>query len=215
MKSCTQHVKALVESVKNVLNILLDNSLSEEKRISLAESEYKKKHDLPFLEDEKAIISTRKAQYQGMITDSKLEQIKINSLLRQILQIQVRINSQRESITSDEIQSEIDLIKEFFEIDQIKGFGSIPSLRESLYSLERKRIDYKETGSGYLDNHPKMLENARQVQLVKKALNDEVKNAIEDLRNKHHQLVAQEKEFTVATTRSKRNLGNLVKLKKI
>ena len=188
-----------VENVKNVLHLLLENSLAEEKRIALEESNYKKKHDVPFLEDEKSITSTRKAQYQGQITSSKLEQIQINSLLRQILQIQVRINSQRELVTSDEIQSEIDLIKEFFEIDAIKGFGSIPSLRTSLYSLEVQRRDYIETGSGYMDRHPKMLENARQVQLVKASLNNEVKNAIEDLRNRHHQLVAQEKEFTVAT----------------
>ena len=46
-----------------------------------------------------------------------------------------------------------------------------------------------------LGKHPKMIENARSVQQVKNALKDEVTSAIEDLRDKHIQLSAQEKEF--------------------
>ena len=40
-----------------------------------------------------------------------------------------------------------------------------------------------------------MLENARSVQQVKSALRQAVTSAIEDLRDKHIQLSAQEKEF--------------------
>ena len=43
-----------------------------------------------------------------------------------------------------------------------------------------------------------MLENARQVSEIKTTLNLEVKSAIEDLRDKHIQLNAQEKEFATA-----------------
>tara|TARA_Y100000022_G_scaffold50314_2_gene42703 strand:- start:2480 stop:4774 length:2295 start_codon:yes stop_codon:yes gene_type:complete len=187
-----------VENVKNVLQLLLDKSLQEEERISQEQSSFKKKYDLPFLEDEKQDTSARKSQYQSEITSSKLEQIRINSLLRQILQIQVRIGSQSESTSSQDIDDDIAVIKEFFEIDAIESYGSIPSLRQNLYDLESKRRDYQETGSGYLERHPKMIENARQVQLVKQALNKEVKSAIEDLRDKHIQLTAQEKEFASA-----------------
>ena len=42
-----------VENVRNVLEVLLEKSLAEEKRISKEQSDYKKKHDLPFLDDEK------------------------------------------------------------------------------------------------------------------------------------------------------------------
>jgi succinoglycan biosynthesis transport protein ExoP len=187
-----------VENVKNVLQLLLDKSLQEEDRIATEQSNFKKQFDLPFLEDEKQDTSTRKSQYQSEITRSKLEQIRINSLLRQILQIQVRIGSQNESTSSDNIDDDIAVIKEFFEIDAIESFGSIPNLRQTLFDLERRRRDYQETGTGYLERHPKMIENARQVQLVKKALNKEVKSAIEDLRDKHIQLTAQEKEFAAA-----------------
>ena len=190
-----------VENVKNVLQLLLDKSLQEEERISEEQSQFKRKYDLPFLEDEKQDTAARKSQYSAEVTRSKLEQIRINSLLRQILQIQVRIGSQNESISSQDIDDDIAVIKEFFEIDAIESFGAIPSLRQTLYDLESQRRDYQETGSGYLERHPKMIENARQVQLVKQALNKEVKSAIEDLRDKHIQLSAQEKEFAQAMSK--------------
>jgi len=190
-----------VENVRNVLQLLLDKSLAEEERISQEQSEFKKKYDLPFLEDEKKDTAARKSQYSAEITKSQLEQIRINSLLRQILQIQVRIGSQTDSTSSEDIDGDIALIKQFFEIDAIESFGSIPSLRKTLYDLERTRKDYQETGSGYLERHPKMIANARQVQLVKEALKEEIKTAIEDLRDRHIQLGAQGQEFSSAMSK--------------
>jgi len=190
-----------VENVRSVLEVLLEKSLAEEERISNEQSRFKKKHDLPYLEDEKTNTSTRKSQYQGQITSAKLEQIKINSLLRQILQIQVRISAENQTTSSNSIADDIATIKEFFEIDAIENYGSVPSLRRKLNELELQRKDYEETGTGYLENHPKMKENARQVLKVKEALNLEVKSSIEDLRDKHLQLSAQEKEFMEAMSK--------------
>ena len=204
-----------VENVRNVLEVLLEKSLAEEKRISKEQSDYKKKHDLPFLDDEKKDTAARKSQYQSEVTRSKLEQIRINSLLRQILQIQVRIGSQTESTKSEDIKGDIAVIKEFFEIDAIESFGSIPELRSSLVRLEQQRQQYEETGSGYLERHPKMIENARQVQLVKQSLNKEVKSAIEDLRDKHIQLTAQEKEFASAMSKVQEQSRQLSEIEEI
>jgi capsular exopolysaccharide synthesis family protein len=50
----------------------------------------------------------------------------------------------------------------------------------------------------YLSNHPKMIENARQIQDVERILQLEVKASIEDLKDKYHQLEAQEQEFAAA-----------------
>lgn len=204
-----------VENVRNVLEVLLEKSLAEEKRISKEQSDYKKKHDLPFLDDEKKDTAARKSQYQTEVTRSKLEQIRINSLLRQILQIQVRIGSQSESTKSEDIKGDIAVIKEFFEIDAIESFGSIPELRSSLVKLEQQRQQYEETGSGYLERHPKMIENARQVQLVKQSLNKQVKSAIEDLRDKHIQLTAQEKEFASAMTKVQEQSRQLSEIEEV
>ena len=152
---------------------------------------------MPFLEDEKRDNSVRKSQYHAQVTEAKLEQIKINSLLKQILLIQSRIGPSSFSVKSADLEGNIAAIKEYFEIDAIESFGSIPNLRESLQNLERMRRQYQQSGSGYLENHPKMLENARQIQEVNSALNLEVKSAIEDLRDKHIQFSAQENAFTI------------------
>ena len=186
-----------VESVRNILVDLLEKSIETENELSKEMSNYKRTNNLPFLEDEKKDTADRKSQYQAEITSCKLEQIRINSLLRQILQIQLRIGN-KSSTRSKDVDDDIATIKEFFEIDAIESFGNIPSLRQRLYELETTRRDYEETGAGYLERHPKMLENTRQILEVKKALSLEVKNSIEDLRDKHNQLSAQESEFNTA-----------------
>ena len=92
-----------VESVRNVLELLLQKSIDEESRISGEMSGYKKNNQLPFLEDEKKDTADRKSRYQAEITKCKLEQIRINSLLRQILQIQMRIGNETSSLQSADV----------------------------------------------------------------------------------------------------------------
>jgi capsular exopolysaccharide synthesis family protein len=159
-------------------------------------SEFKKSKNVPYLEDEKRDIGARKGDFSSEVTKSRLEQIRITSLLRQILGIKTRIGSNSNSVSSKDINDDIALIKEFFEIDAIEEYGNIPALRQTLFNLERTRRDYEETGSRYLEKHPKMIENARSIQQVKTVLRDEVTSAIEDLKDKQGQLLAQENEFT-------------------
>ena len=143
-----------VESVRNILVDLLEKSIETENELSKEMSKLQRTNNLPFLEDEKKDTADRKSQYQAEITTCKLEQIRINSLLRQILQIQLRIGNQS-STRSKDVDDDIATIKEFFEIDAIESFGNIPSLRQRLYELESTRRDYEETGAGYLERIPK------------------------------------------------------------
>ena len=190
-----------VESVRNLLENLLEQSIQKESDLSNEMSSYKKKLGLPFIEDEKKDTAVRKSQYSSEVTSSKLAQIKIDSLLRQVLQIQARIGTRNNSSSSADIDNDIAVIKDFFEIDAIESFGSVPSLRKSLYDLERTRKRYEESSTGYLERHPKMMENARQVQEVKKSLILEVTSAIEDMKDKRIQLIAQEQEFQSAMSK--------------
>ena len=187
-----------VESVRNLLENLLSQSLEKESKIADEMSDYKKRFGLPFLEDAKKDSADRKSQYSSEVTSSKLQQIKIDSLLRQVLAIQARIGSRESSSRSKDIDDDISLIKDFFEIDAIESFGNIPNLRSTLYELERTRIRYTERSNAYLERHPKMLENARQVLDVKKSLISEVTKAIDDLKDKRMQYISQEREFQVA-----------------
>ncbi len=190
-----------VQTAKGILELLLDKSLMEEDRILKEISDIKESNDIPFIEDEKKVNSSKKSQFQQKITASKIDQIQINSILRQILDIRKRVSSDNELTTKNSTNSGVDVesniakVKQYFEIDVIEGFGSIPSLRQQLLDLELERKKFAETGTGYGPNHPKMIENARQVQEVQKLLGKEVTFAIEDLRDRHIQLDAQEREF--------------------
>ena len=187
-----------VESARNLLELLLENRQSEERRIAQEMSQFKKEKKIPYLEDAKSSIFARKSQYQSEITSSKLEQIKITTLLKQIINVRVNIGVQNESLKSQDIETDIAMIKEFFEIDAIESYGSVPALRKNLFDLEKTRRDYQELEPGYLERHPKMLSNAKQVKDVKKSLALEVKSAIDDSRDKLLELQHQEGEFTMA-----------------
>ena len=187
-----------VESARNLLELLLENRQGEEQRIASEMSRFKKDKNIPYLEDAKKSIFARKSQYQSEITKSKLEQIKITTLLKQILNVRVNIGVQNESLRSQDIETDIAIIKEFFEIDAIESYGNVPELRKSLYDLEKTRRDYQELDPGYLERHPKMEANAKQVKDVKKALALEVQSSIDDFRDKLVELQHQEGEFTKA-----------------
>ena len=184
-----------VENARDILNNLLASSQKQEAAVIEEMSYYKREKDLPFVEDAKVDNAARKASYHGEITNAKVEKLRINSLLRQILQIQGRINTNRNiknPNASENIHANIDAIKEYFEIDAIENFGSVPALHKQLFELEKTRTAYE---LKYLERHPKMLENARQILDVERMLQLEVKAAIEDLKDKYHQLEAQEQEF--------------------
>jgi succinoglycan biosynthesis transport protein ExoP len=184
-----------VEFVKQTLEDLREKSLTDERAIAGDMARFKNEKGMPYIEDEKRDNGDRKSQFANELTKSSLDQIRIKSLLNQIKSIKTRIGSSTESLNSKDVRDDIAAIKEFFEIDAIEMFGSIPAMRKSLYELERIRMDYEETGSGYLEKHPKMLDNARSVKQVKNALKTEVGAAIEDLTDKLKQLMLDEKEF--------------------
>ena len=186
---------------KQTLEDLLENSLNKERKIAEEMDQFKKRNALPYLQDEKTRIAYLKERLMKELADSRIEQIRINSLLRQILEINVRTISDRNATAPNNIEDEIARIKEYFEIDAIKQFENVPVLRQKLHELEKFRKNLKETGSGYLDKHPKMLENTKKLEQLKNGLELSVRRAIEDLKHKHQLHNAEDKEFEQAMTK--------------
>ena len=154
---------------------------------------YKREEELPFVEDSRLDNAARKSSYHGEITKAKVEKVRINSLLRQIIQIQASINSRAEKHRgAQDVNVNIDAIKDYFKIDAIKSFGNVPELQTRLLELEQTRRLYEQK---YLSNHPKMIESARQIEDVERILQLEVRASIEDLKDTYHKLEAQELEF--------------------
>jgi polysaccharide biosynthesis transport protein len=184
-----------VEFVKQTLEDLLERSLDKERTIASDMAGFKNDKGMPYIEDEKRDNGSRKSQFANELTKSNLEQIRIKSLLNQIKSIKTRIGPSTMSLTSKGVRDDIATIKEYFEIDAIENFGSIPALRKNLYDLERTRKNYEETGSGYMEKHPKMLGNARSVQQVKNALKEEFEASIKDLNDRLKQIELTTGEF--------------------
>ncbi|NCG29349.1 MAG: hypothetical protein GWP27_02640, partial [Bacteroidetes bacterium] len=195
-KSHKHEAGKVVQTAREVLENLLEASQLRESEILGEMSKYKRDEELPFVEDTRLDNASRKSSYHAEITNAKVEKVRINSLLRQIIQIQASINSRADNAgVSQDVNANIDAIKEYFKIDAIESYGSVPALQSRLFDLEQTRRLYEQK---YLSNHPKMIENARQIQDVERVLQLEVKASIEDLKDKYHQLEAQEQEFSVA-----------------
>jgi succinoglycan biosynthesis transport protein ExoP len=195
-KSHTHEAGAVVETAREILESLLATSQSRESHILGEMTKYKGEKELPFVEDERLDNASRKSSYHSEITKAKVEKVRINSLLRQIIQIQASISSRAKNDgTAQDVNANIDAIKDYFKIDAIQSFGNVPALQTRLFDLEQTHKLY---GQKYLSNHPKMIENARQIQDVERILQLEVKASIEDLKDTYHQLEAQEQEFATA-----------------
>ena len=192
-KSHSKDAGAVVETAREVLESLLASSQSREESILEEMTKYKEAEKLPFVEDERLDNAARKSSYHSEITKAKVEKVRINSLLRQIIQIQASISSRAQNAgASQNVNANIDAIKDYFKIDAIESFGNIPALQTRLFELEQTHKLY---GQKYLSNHPKMIEIARQIKDVERILQLEVKASIEDLKNTYHQLEAQEQEY--------------------
>ena len=187
----------LLENTRDILENLLSRSQTREAEILWEMTQYKRAEELAFVEDTRLDNASRKSSYHSEITKAKVEKVRINSLLRQIIQIQARINSRAENAgVSQDVNANIDAIKEYFKIDAIESFGNVPALREKLFELEQvERKLYRRTP---LTKKQDTREVTASIEDVHKILQLEVKASIEDLKDKYHQLEAQEQEFLAA-----------------
>ena len=157
---------------------------------------FKKEKGVPYIEDEKIDLATRKGLYSSEITKISLEQIKIKSFLRQIIEHTSTVTWSASPLTSKGVRDDIAGIKKFLAVDALRNSGNIPALSKTLLELEQTRNEYEGAELGYLEKHPKMIENAKSLQEIRSALMGEVASAIENLKNKLKQLAHKEAEFS-------------------
>jgi antitoxin component YwqK of YwqJK toxin-antitoxin module len=187
----------LLENTRDILENLLSRSQTREAVILQEMTKYKRDEGLPFVEDTRLDNSSRKRRYIQEITNAKVEKVRINSLLRQIIQIQASINSRPENTgDSKDVDPNINAVKEYLKIDAIKNFGRIPALREKLFELEQ--VEGKLSRRTPLTKKQDIREVTASIEDVHRILQLEVKASIEDLKNKYHQLEAHEEEFASA-----------------
>ena len=180
-----------VESALKTLERLLEREVQKEKNIKDKISAYKVTEKVPFLEDDMKDIAAKKSQYQSEITRCRIEKLRIDSIKSQVNEINEKIKAK----INNSIEEKYNLFGEFFKINEVNQFGDNAFLRKSLQDLYIQRKNYEEVGTGYLENHPKMIANARQIKETQKQILIEIKQAIASLDEREFQLNALERNF--------------------
>ena len=101
-------------------------------------------------------IAAKKANINQKLPDAELKKLRIDSIKSQVNEINEKIKAK----INNSIEEKYNLFGEFFKINEVNQFGDNAFLRKSLQDLYIQRKNYEEVGTGYLENHPKMIANA-------------------------------------------------------
>ncbi len=226
-----------LERSREALETLIRNSGKEEMKI---------RNDLnQFLLSTKVsdLASARQMaeDYMGgciqQISGVKIQKVKINSTMRQVLGIRARISKRGEAPpppsssppepTSSSSEEEFPVatplsppappipIPALARLEAIKGYFEISAIQSfgDVPQLRKRFGELERRRRSFEMEHseeaPEMLENARKIVEVEELLGLEVRAAIEDLRYKFHELDAMEMEFRKALEQAESELKEL------
>jgi polysaccharide biosynthesis transport protein len=139
--------------------------------------DYMREHNLVSLDKSMNIVSDRLKAVNEALTTARLEQLSIEELEKEV----------RDSRTAG---------NNLLEITYIAGYGSIPSLKTQLSEAEQTQALLMER---YLEKHPKVIDNANKIRVIKSQLDKAVDLAIADLETRlgaaHDSVAALQKEY--------------------
>lgn len=147
--------------------ILFLKNQAEEKRMEVeaaerAMQEYRAKHNMASLGESKSVIEEKVSSIGSSLVQNELDLSNLKTLLASI----------------DDYQK---AGKDLFEISAIASYGSVSELKTQLESLKADRVQLAER---YLDEHPRMKENALAVESTQKRLNDNIALAIAEMKTR-------------------------------
>jgi len=176
-----QFMRYLVENVggKNEFAVDYLRSRGEElrKESEAAEGrlqEYRRKNNLVSLDNSINIIGERLRAINATLTNARLARLDIENLLGQIDRME-KTNGR------------------LLEIGYISSYGTIPALKSQLAELTKQQ---SLLGERYLERHPKMIELANSIEVVKGQLDHNIRQSIADLRTQYVKLQETEASYT-------------------
>ncbi len=143
--------------------------------------EYRRKHNLVSLDNSMNIVGERLRAINATLTTARLSRLDIETLLGQIARMQQRPDGN------------------LLEIGYISGYGTIPALKAQLAELSKQQSILSER---YLERHPKMIDLANSLAVVKAQLAHNLQQSVADLRTQYVKLqeteASYEKEYREA-----------------
>jgi polysaccharide biosynthesis transport protein len=168
-----QFMRYLIENVggKNEFAVEYLRSRAEELRKESEAGEgklqeYRRKHNLVSLDTSMNIVGERLRAINATLTTARLARLDIETLLKQIEQMQKANGS-------------------LLEIGYISAYGTIASLKAQLADLTKQQSILSER---YLERHPKMIDLANSIDVVTAQLNHNIEQSIADLRTQYVKL---------------------------
>ncbi len=139
--------------------------------------DYMRQHNLVSLDKSINIVSDRLKTVNDALTTARLEQLKVEELEKEVADFKKTGQN-------------------LLEISYIAGAGAVPTLKAQLSDAEQTQALLMER---YLEKHPKVIDNADKIRVIKLQLSKAVDLAIADLETRlsaaHDNVVALQKEY--------------------
>lgn len=157
------------QSTRSAITYLSEQAESLRRKVEKSEMElqaYRQKHQLVSLEEGQNIIVARMKALNAALTDAKVRLSGVQSQTAQIL-------------AQDAAGGDL------AELSFIGRSGALPTVIEQIKRLE---LDHELLEERYLERHPKVIENARALEAVRKQKADLVRQTVTEIRNHEAQI---------------------------
>lgn len=147
-----------------------DDLLKQVESSEAALNEYRRKHNLISMEEDQHIVQRQLNGLSANVVEARVARLALDSQLEHVEKY---------------LEGGLDLM----EVDYIADYGTVSAHRAELDELlsERAQLDER-----YLENHPRVIQNARAIESVRKLLEENVKMAVTELRSRHRRALQHE-----------------------
>ncbi|HYC69730.1 MAG TPA: polysaccharide biosynthesis tyrosine autokinase [Opitutaceae bacterium] len=159
IRSLIEDASGLNEAAVVYLRQRADELRRESEAANTRLQEYRRQHNLVDLDSNVTIVGERLRTINAELTRTRVERIRLEGLVAQIKRIQ---------------EAGGDLL----ETEYVSNYGTIPSLRSQLADLNRQQSIL---GERYLERHPRMIEVAGAIEVVRGQITRNIEQAIADL----------------------------------
>jgi succinoglycan biosynthesis transport protein ExoP len=175
-----QFMRYLIENVggKNEFAVDYLRSRAEElrKESEAAETrlqEYKRKHNLVSLSASVDIVADRLKAIDSALTTVRLERLNLEVLIKQVEKFQTEGGN-------------------LLEMSYVANYGNMAGLKSQLAELTKQQSIYSER---YLERHPKMVDLANSIEVLKSQISKNIDQAIADLRAQFAKVSSSEQSY--------------------
>jgi polysaccharide biosynthesis transport protein len=150
-----------------------EDLLKQVERSEESLQDYRRAHNLISLEENQNVIVRHLNGLSASVSEARVARLELDSQL-------------------EHVTNYLENGGELMEIDSIAGYGSVANLRAELDNLMTERALLEER---YLENHPRMVQNGRSIESVRKILNENIQMAVTELRSRHRRALQHERRL--------------------